>query len=66
VNGPRSLGPNRSRWSRKLMCPMMRMEEVRKEFSEAEIVDLTYAITAISMRAVSGTYQPQKKASAIR
>ena len=48
-------------------------EEVRKEFTEAEIVDLTYAVVsinswnriAISMRAVPGTYQPpQKKASA--
>jgi AhpD family alkylhydroperoxidase len=47
-------------------------ESVRKEFSEAELVDLTYAIMAInswnrlliSFRAVPGTYQPgQKKAS---
>jgi len=45
---------------------------VRKEFTEAEMVDLTYAVMAInawnrmaiSMRAVPGTYQPaQKKAS---
>lgn len=46
-------------------------EEVRKQFSEQEIVDLTYAIAtinawnrlAISLRAVPGTYQPQKKAT---
>ncbi len=47
-------------------------EAVRKEFSEAELVDLTYAVMAInawnrlaiSFRAVPGTYQPeQKKAS---
>ena len=45
---------------------------VKKEFSDAELVDLTYAIIAIngwnrlaiSMRAVPGDYQPaQKKAS---
>jgi AhpD family alkylhydroperoxidase len=48
-------------------------KSVRKEFSESELVDLTYAIMAInswnrlliSFRAVPGTYQPgQKKASA--
>lgn len=48
-------------------------EEVRKEFTEADLVDLTYAVIAInawnrlaiSMRAVPGEYQPaQKKASA--
>jgi AhpD family alkylhydroperoxidase len=48
-------------------------EAVRKEFTEAELVDLTYAVMAInswnrmaiSMRAVPGTYQPpEKKASA--
>jgi AhpD family alkylhydroperoxidase len=48
-------------------------ESVRKEFSEAELVDLTYAVMAInawnrlaiSLRAVPGSYQPaQKKASA--
>lgn len=48
-------------------------EEVRKEFTEAELVDLTYAVLAInawnrlaiSMRAVPGEYQPpQKKVSA--
>jgi AhpD family alkylhydroperoxidase len=47
-------------------------ESVGKEFSEAELVDLTYAVMAInswnrlaiSLRAVPGTYQPaQKKAS---
>jgi AhpD family alkylhydroperoxidase len=47
-------------------------ERVRKEFTEAELVDLTYAVMAInawnrlgiSMRAVPGIYQPaQKKAS---
>jgi AhpD family alkylhydroperoxidase len=45
-------------------------EEVKKQFSEQEIVDLTYAIAtinawnrlAISLRAVPGTYQPQTKA----
>jgi AhpD family alkylhydroperoxidase len=44
-------------------------EEVRKEFSEAELVDLTYAVVAInawnrlaiSMRAVPGVYQPAGK-----
>lgn len=48
-------------------------EVVRKEFTEAEMVDLTYAVMAInawnrlaiSLRAVPGTYQPvAKKASA--
>jgi AhpD family alkylhydroperoxidase len=48
-------------------------EEVRKEFTEAELVDLTYAVMAINawnrlaiaMRAVPGEYQPAgKKASA--
>jgi AhpD family alkylhydroperoxidase len=48
-------------------------EEVTKEFTEAEIVDLTYAVAAInawnrlaiSMRAVPGQYQPAlKKTSA--
>jgi AhpD family alkylhydroperoxidase len=48
-------------------------EEVRKEFTEGELVDLTYAVMAInawnrmaiSMRAVPGEYQPAgKKASA--
>jgi AhpD family alkylhydroperoxidase len=47
-------------------------EAVKKEFTEAELVDLTYAVMtinawnrmAISMRAVPGLYQPtQKKAS---
>jgi AhpD family alkylhydroperoxidase len=45
-------------------------EEVKKQFSEQEIVDLTYAIAtinawnrlAISLRSVPGTYQPQTKA----
>jgi AhpD family alkylhydroperoxidase len=44
-------------------------ERVRANFSEKEIVDLTYAITnintwnrlAIAVRAVPGTYQPAKK-----
>ena len=44
-------------------------ESVRKEFSEQELVDLTYAVVAInawnrlaiSTRAVPGEYQPQKK-----
>jgi AhpD family alkylhydroperoxidase len=49
-------------------------ESVKKEFNEAELVDLTYAVMAInawnrlaiSMRAVPGNYQPaQKKASVI-
>ena len=43
--------------------------EVRKEFTEAEIVDLTYAVMAInawnrmaiSMRSVPGEYQPPRK-----
>ncbi len=47
-------------------------EEVKKEFTEAELVDLTYAVVAInawnrlaiSMRAVPGEYQPQKRVSA--
>jgi AhpD family alkylhydroperoxidase len=48
-------------------------EAVKKEFSEAEMVDLTYAVVAInswnrlaiSMRAVPGEYQPaHKKADA--
>jgi AhpD family alkylhydroperoxidase len=47
-------------------------EAVKKEFTEAEVVDLTYAVMAINawnrlaiaLRAVPGTYQPaQKKAS---
>ena len=46
-------------------------DAVKKEFTEAELVDLTYAIMAInswnrlaiSMRAVPGNYQPaQRKA----
>jgi alkylhydroperoxidase family enzyme len=45
-------------------------EEVKKEFSEAEIVDLTYAVAAIntwnrlaiSMRMVPGEYKAAKKA----
>jgi AhpD family alkylhydroperoxidase len=45
-------------------------EEVRKEFSEAELVRLTFAITqintwnriSIGFRVEPGTYQPQKKA----
>jgi AhpD family alkylhydroperoxidase len=44
-------------------------EEVRKQFSEKEIVDLTHAVAAINawnrlaiaMRAVPGQYQPPKK-----
>jgi AhpD family alkylhydroperoxidase len=48
-------------------------QEARKEFSENELVDLTYAVMsinawnrmAIAMRAVPGEYKPaQKKASA--
>lgn len=47
-------------------------ERLRAQFSEKEIVDLTYAIgainywnrLAISMRAVPGTYQPAQKSSA--
>lgn len=47
-------------------------QEVRKEFTEGELVDLTYAVMAInawnrmaiSMRAVPGEYRPaEKKAS---
>lgn len=46
-------------------------EAVKKEFSEAEIVDLTYAVIAINgwnrmaiaMRAVPGEYQPARKKS---
>lgn len=46
-------------------------EEVRKEFTEGELVDLTYAVMAInawnrmanSMRAVPGEYQPAGKKS---
>jgi AhpD family alkylhydroperoxidase len=46
-------------------------EEVKKQFSEAEIVDLVYVIStinawnriAISLRAVPGHYQPPKKSS---
>ena len=46
-------------------------EEVRKEFTEAEIVDLTYAVMtinawnrlAIAMRAVPGAYEPAEKKS---
>jgi alkylhydroperoxidase family enzyme len=42
---------------------------VKKEFTEAELVDLTYAIMAInawnrlaiSMRTVPGNYQPAQK-----
>lgn len=45
-------------------------EEVKKQFNEQEIVDLTYAVAAInawnrlaiSLRAVPGTYRPQTKA----
>jgi AhpD family alkylhydroperoxidase len=49
-------------------------DTARKEFSEQELVDLTYAVAAIngwnrlaiSMRAVPGLYQPQqKKAQAV-
>jgi AhpD family alkylhydroperoxidase len=44
-------------------------EEVRKQFNEKEIVDLTHAVAAINawnrlaiaMRAVPGQYQPPKK-----
>lgn len=47
-------------------------ERARKEFSEQELVDLTYAVAAInvwnrlaiSTRAVPGEYQPQKKGAA--
>jgi AhpD family alkylhydroperoxidase len=47
-------------------------EKLRAQFSEQEIVDLTYAIgainfwnrLAISMRTVPGTYQPAQKSSA--
>lgn len=47
-------------------------ERVRKEFTEQELVDLTYAVAAInawnrlaiSTRAVAGQYQPQKKGAA--
>lgn len=47
-------------------------EEVKTEFTEAELVDLTYAVVAInawnrlaiSMRAVPGEYQPQKRVPA--
>lgn len=46
-------------------------EEVRKQFSEKEIVDLTFAVTtinawnrlAISMRAVPGRYKPAATAA---
>jgi AhpD family alkylhydroperoxidase len=46
-------------------------EEVRKQFSEKEIVDLTYAVAvinawnrlAIAMRAVPGIYQPARKSA---
>jgi AhpD family alkylhydroperoxidase len=46
-------------------------EEVRKQFSEKEIVDLTHAVAAInawnrlaiSMRAVPGHYQPAHKSA---
>jgi AhpD family alkylhydroperoxidase len=49
-------------------------EEVKKEFSEAEIVDLTYAVVtinawnriAIATRMVPGEYQPAKKTSAAK
>lgn len=47
-------------------------ERARKEFSEQELVDLSYAVAAInvwnrlaiSTRAVPGEYQPQKKGAA--
>jgi alkylhydroperoxidase family enzyme len=47
-------------------------EEVKQQFNEKEIMDLTLLATtinmwnrlAISMRAVPGTYQPQKTSSA--
>jgi AhpD family alkylhydroperoxidase len=47
-------------------------ERVRKEFSEQQLVDLTYAVVAInawnrlaiSTRSVPGEYQPQKKGAA--
>lgn len=47
-------------------------ERVRKEFTEQELVDLTYAVVAInawnrlaiSTRSVPGEYQPQKKGAA--
>ncbi len=47
-------------------------ETVKKEFTEAELVDLTYAVMAINSwnriaiatRAVPGEYQPAKKSSA--
>ncbi len=47
-------------------------ERVRKEFSEQELVDLTYAVAtinawnrlAIAMRAVPGQYQPKHKGAA--
>ena len=46
--------------------------EVQKQFSEKEIVDLTYAVAAInswnriaiSLRAVPGRYQPPQKSTA--
>jgi AhpD family alkylhydroperoxidase len=53
--------------------PVEVYEDVRKEFAEAELVDLTYAIVsinswnriAISMRAAPGTYQPPQKKSSV-
>jgi|SRR5579862_5751811 len=51
--------------------PDSAFDEVRKEFSEKEIVDLTHAISAINswnrlaiaMRAVPGEYQPAHKSA---
>ncbi|HUI74869.1 MAG TPA: carboxymuconolactone decarboxylase family protein [Candidatus Acidoferrum sp.] len=48
-------------------------EAAKKEFSEQELVDLTYAVAAInswnrlaiSMRAVPGPYQPQQKKATV-
>jgi AhpD family alkylhydroperoxidase len=52
-------------------APDSAFEEVRKHFSEKEIVDLTHAITAINswnrlaiaMRSVPGEYQPAHKSA---
>jgi alkylhydroperoxidase family enzyme len=48
-------------------------DAVKKEFTEAELVDLTYAVMtinawnrmAISMRAVPGIYQPAQKKTSV-
>ncbi len=66
-------GPNRSLSFLRITFLSELCERVRKEFSENEVVDLTYAVAtinawnrlAISRRAVPGQYRPAgRKASA--